>query len=84
MTGEYPCPEPPGHVAYVWIDALSNYLTAIGFPDGEGMEKYWPADLHLIGKEILRFHTIIWPIMLFGSGYSPPQTGFWPWLADPG
>ncbi len=57
-----------GHIVYVWIDALSNYITALGYdPDGDCGDlynKYWPADVHLIGKDILRFHTIYWPIML--------------------
>ena len=50
----------PKHVVYVWIDALTNYITTLGYPEEEGlMQKYWPADLHLVGKEIVRFHTII-------------------------
>jgi methionyl-tRNA synthetase len=52
------------HVIYVWLDALSNYVTALGFPDGELYKKFWPANVHLVGKEIVRFHTIIWPAML--------------------
>ena len=73
------------HVVYVWIDALSNYITFLGYnPDGESEEafkKYWPADIHLIGKDILRFHTIYWPIMLYALGVSLPKRVFGhPWL----
>ena len=66
----------PGHVVYVWIDALSNYITALGYdPDGsdELYNKYWPADVHVIGKDILRFHTIYWPIMLMALGLPLPK-----------
>ena len=60
-----PVPIDPKHVIYVWFDALTNYLTPIGFLDNpEKFQKYWPADLHLVGKEIVRFHSIIWPAML--------------------
>ncbi len=72
------------HVIYVWIDALSNYITALGYsPDkkGELYEKYWPADVHIIGKDILRFHTIYWPIMLMALGEPLPKQIFGhPWL----
>lgn len=73
------------HVVYVWIDALSNYITGLGYDaDGnssEMFEKYWPADLHLIGKDILRFHTIYWPIMLMALGVPLPKQVFGhPWL----
>ena len=56
----------PGHVVYVWVDALSNYITALGYGNDKynDFEKYWPADVHIVGKEIVRFHSIIWPIML--------------------
>lgn len=74
----------PGHVVYVWIDALSNYITALGYdPDGSGelYKKYWPADVHIIGKDILRFHTIYWPIMLMALGEPLPKQVFGhPWL----
>ena len=75
----------PGHVVYVWIDALSNYITALGFdPEGESgdlYKKYWPADVHIIGKDILRFHTIYWPIMLMALGEPLPKQVFGhPWL----
>ncbi len=72
------------HVIYVWIDALSNYITALGYsPDGKGelYNKYWPADVHIIGKDILRFHTIYWPIMLMAMGEPLPKKVFGhPWL----
>ena len=74
----------PGHVIYVWIDALSNYITALGYtPDekGELYKKYWPADVHIIGKDILRFHTIYWPIMLMALGEPLPKQVFGhPWM----
>ena len=74
----------PGNVIYVWIDALSNYITALGYsPDkkGELYEKYWPADVHIIGKDILRFHTIYWPIMLLALGEPLPKQVFGhPWM----
>ena len=72
------------HVIYVWIDALSNYITALGYdPDGssEQFKKYWPADVHVIGKDILRFHTIYWPIMLMALGLPLPKKVFGhPWM----
>ncbi len=75
----------PGHVIYVWIDALSNYITGLGYDvDGASDElyrRYWPADLHLIGKDILRFHTIYWPIMLMALAQPLPKQIFGhPWL----
>ena len=75
----------PGHVVYVWLDALTNYITFAGYqPEGENQadyEKYWPADLHLIGKDILRFHTIYWPIFLMALGEPLPKQVFGhPWL----
>ena len=73
------------HVVYVWIDALSNYITFLGYnPNGESSDefkKYWPADIHLIGKDILRFHTIYWPIMLHALGVEMPKHIFGhPWM----
>ncbi len=72
------------HVIYVWIDALSNYITALGYDvdkKGELYNKYWPADVHIIGKDILRFHTIYWPIMLMALGEPLPKQIFGhPWL----
>ena len=81
----------PGHVVYVWIDALSNYITGLGFDldgndtlDADGTDlykKFWPADLHLIGKDLLRFHTIYWPIMLIALDLPLPKQVFGhPWL----
>jgi len=66
------------HVVYVWIDALSNYITALGYltEDDSDFKKYWPADVHLVGKEIVRFHTIIWPIMLMALGLPLPKQVF--------
>jgi len=68
----------PGHVVYVWIDALSNYITALGYSSEDDSEykKYWPADVHLVGKEIVRFHTLIWPIMLMALGEPLPKQVF--------
>ena len=72
------------HVVYVWLDALSNYITALGYdPDGSSdmYKKYWPADVHIIGKDIVRFHTIYWPIMLMALGEPLPKQVFGhPWL----
>ena len=67
-----------GHVVYVWVDALTNYITSLGYPDenSELFKKYWPADLHLVGKEIVRFHTIIWPCMLMSLGLPLPTQVF--------
>ncbi len=68
----------PQHVVYVWIDALSNYITALGYgtDHDEIFQKYWPADVHLVGKEIVRFHTIYWPIMLHALGLPLPKQVF--------
>ena len=74
----------PKHVIYVWIDALTNYITALGYdPDGssENFKKYWPCNVHIIGKDILRFHTIYWPIILMALGVELPKQVFGhPWL----
>lgn len=76
----------PGHVVYVWIDALSNYITALGYTtnkdeQGDLYKKYWPADVHIIGKDILRFHTIYWPIILMALGEPLPKRVFGhPWF----
>ncbi len=74
----------PKHVVYVWIDALTNYITGLGYdPDGssENFKKYWPADIHIIGKDILRFHTIYWPIMLMALDLPLPKQIFGhPWM----
>ncbi|PHV70862.1 methionine--tRNA ligase [Sporanaerobium hydrogeniformans] len=68
----------PGHVVYVWLDALSNYISALGYlqADDEAFKKYWPADVHLVGKEIVRFHTIIWPAMLMALNIPLPKQVF--------
>ncbi len=75
-----PVPGDDAHVIYVWIDALTNYLTAPGFPD-ERYRHYWPADVHLIGKDILRFHAVYWPCMLMAAGIPLPKRvyahGWW-------
>jgi methionyl-tRNA synthetase len=70
-----PVPGDERHVIYVWVDALSNYLSALGFPDHE-RPAYWPADVHLIGKDILRFHAIYWPCMLMAAGMDLPKRVF--------
>jgi methionyl-tRNA synthetase len=68
----------PGHVVYVWLDALSNYISALGYlsEDDSKYKKYWPCDVHLVGKEIVRFHTIIWPAMLLALGEELPKQVF--------
>ncbi|WP_040951385.1 methionine--tRNA ligase, partial [Gorillibacterium massiliense] len=73
-----PVPNDPDYVIYVWIDALSNYITALGYgsENPADFEKYWPADVHLVGKEIVRFHTIYWPIMLMALGLPLPKKVF--------
>ncbi|NLG84998.1 MAG: methionine--tRNA ligase [Firmicutes bacterium] len=70
-------PFDPKHVVYVWLDALSNYITALGYPEEtELFRRFWPADVHLVGKEIVRFHTIIWPILLMALGLPLPKRVF--------
>jgi methionyl-tRNA synthetase len=72
-----PVPFDTRHVVYVWIDALSNYITALGYPEMDGdMARYWPADVQLVGKEIVRFHTIIWPAMLMALDLPLPRQVF--------
>ncbi len=71
-----PAPVPEETVIYVWFDALINYLSALGWPDGENYKKFWPADVHIIGKDILRFHTTIWPTMLMAAGLPLPKKVF--------
>ncbi|MBN1209242.1 MAG: methionine--tRNA ligase [Myxococcaceae bacterium] len=70
-----PVPGDPSHTLYVWLDALSNYITALGYGNEEydGFQKYWPANLHLVGKDILRFHTVYWPAFLMGAGLELPR-----------
>jgi methionyl-tRNA synthetase len=72
-----PVPVNDGHVIYVWFDALTNYITGVGFPeDTEKFQKYWPANVHLIGKDILRFHTVYWPAFLMSAGLELPRGVF--------
>ena len=73
-----PVPGDDDHVMYVWIDALTNYITGVGFPDTdeEAFNKYWPADLHIIGKDILRFHTVYWPAFLMSADVPLPKRVF--------
>ena len=78
-----PVPDDPDHVMYVWIDALTNYLTAVGYPDTEAADfkTFWPADVHMVGKDILRFHAVYWPAFLMAAGLEPPKRiyahGWW-------
>jgi methionyl-tRNA synthetase len=81
-----PWPGNPDHVTYVWLDALTNYISALGFgsSDHEKFDRYWPADLHLIGKDIIRFHAVYWPAFLMSAGVELPKRVFghgW-WLRD--
>lgn len=71
-------PGHPDHVMYVWVDALTNYLTGVGYPDtdSELFRRYWPADLHMIGKDIIRFHTVYWPAFLMSAGIDLPRRVF--------
>ena len=73
-----PVPGDAKHVMYVWVDALTNYITAVGFPDtqSEQFRRYWPADLHVIGKDILRFHAVYWPAFLMSAGLAVPRRIF--------
>src|SRR5437763_7435449 len=71
-------PGNPKHIMYVWVDALTNYITAAGFPDSDGakFKRYWPADLHVIGKDIVRFHAVYWPAFLMSAGIEVPRRIF--------
>ena len=72
-----PVPGNPRHVIYVWLDALINYITALGYPDTKGeFSTFWPADLHMVGKDILRFHTVYWHAFLMAAGLEPPKRVF--------
>jgi methionyl-tRNA synthetase len=73
-----PVPDDPDHVIYVWVDALTNYLTAAGYPDtnSELYRTFWPADLHMVGKDILRFHAVFWPAFLMAAGLEPAERVF--------
>jgi len=69
-----PVPDDPKHVMYVWVDALTNYITGVGFPDdAEKFARYWPADLHVVGKDIVRFHAVYWPAFLMSAGIAVPH-----------
>ena len=78
-----PVPGDPDHIMYVWLDALTNYATAVGFPeeDSDNFSKYWPCDLHMVGKDIVRFHAVYWPAFLMAAGIAPPKRvyahGWW-------
>ena len=73
-----PVPSDDAHIVYVWLDALTNYITAVGFPETEAdsYTQYWPADLHMVGKDILRFHAVYWPAFLMAAGLEPPKRIF--------
>jgi methionyl-tRNA synthetase len=73
-----PVPDAPGHVMYVWVDALTNYITGVGYPDvdSDSFKRYWPADLHVVGKDIIRFHTIYWPAFLMSAGLAVQKRVF--------
>jgi methionyl-tRNA synthetase len=71
-----PVPDDPAHVMYVWFDALSNYLAGAGYPDVDGSGGFWPADVHIIGKDILRFHAVYWPAFLLSAGLALPKKVF--------
>jgi methionyl-tRNA synthetase len=69
-----PVPDSPGHVMYVWVDALTTYMTGVGYPDNrQEYDRYWPADVHLIGKDIVRFHAVYWPAFLMSAGLPLPK-----------
>jgi methionyl-tRNA synthetase len=78
FTWGVPVPNDPKHVMYVWLDALTNYITAVGYPevDDAMFRRYWPADLHMVGKDIIRFHTVYWPAFLMAAGVAPPRRVF--------
>ncbi|MFG1238158.1 methionine--tRNA ligase [Xanthobacter autotrophicus DSM 597] len=72
-----PVPGDPKHIMYVWVDALTNYITALDYPDVDGdFAKYWPADVHVIGKDIIRFHAVYWPAFLWSAGLEAPKRVF--------
>jgi methionyl-tRNA synthetase len=73
-----PVPGAPGHIMYVWLDALTNYITAVGYPDEQSasFRTFWPADIHMVGKDILRFHAVYWPAFLMAAGIAPPKRVF--------
>lgn len=73
-----PVPGDPAHIMYVWLDALTNYITAVGYPDtgAESFQTFWPASLHMVGKDIVRFHAVYWPAFLMAAGLEPPRAVF--------
>jgi methionyl-tRNA synthetase len=71
-----PVPGDDDHVMYVWLDALTNYMSALGYPDGDNFKKFWPASLHIVGKDILRFHAVYWPAMLMAADIPLPKRLF--------
>jgi methionyl-tRNA synthetase len=78
LTWGVAVPNEPKHVMYVWLDALTNYITAVGYPDTQSAlyQRYWPADLHMVGKDILRFHAVYWPAFLMAADLAPPKRIF--------
>ncbi len=78
ITWGVPVPNEPKHVMYVWLDALTNYITALGYPDtqAEKYKKHWPANVHMVGKDILRFHAVYWPAFLMAAGLESPKRVF--------
>ncbi len=87
FTWGVPVPDAPDHVMYVWVDALTNYLTATGYPDKDNPDfsRFWPANLHMVGKDILRFHAVYWPAFLMSAGLAPPKRIFaHGWLLNSG
>ena len=78
FTWGIPVPGDPRHVVYVWLDALANYITALGYPETKSGDysTFWPADLHMVGKDIIRFHCVYWPAFLMGAGLAPPNRVF--------
>ena len=70
------------HIIYVWLDALTNYISALNFPDvnDKKYKSFWPADIHIIGKDILRFHAVFWPAFLLGCKVTFAKKSFWSWL----
>lgn len=82
-----PVPDDPDHIMYVWLDALTNYITAIGYPDTSSakFQQFWPANIHMVGKDILRFHAVYWPAFLMSAGIAPPKRIYaHGWLLDRG
>jgi len=78
FTWGIPVPDDPDHIMYVWLDALTNYITAAGYPDTDAPDfrMFWPADVHMVGKDIIRFHAVYWPAFLMAAGLEPPRRIF--------